>query len=130
MRIDKSTVRMLVFTVMALLFLTVQAWASTVDNALAKAKNEGKFVMLEIGSVGCIPCEKMRPVMARLSADYAGKLEVIFIDVKKDSASARKFRVFSIPTQVFLDKNGKEFHRHIGYYEYGKIVTVLGNAGL
>jgi thioredoxin 1 len=122
--------RLFLFTALMLLILSVQAQAAPVDSALAKAKNEGKIVMLEIGSVGCIPCDRMRPVMSRLSADYAGTLEVIFIDVKKDQKSARKFGVYSIPTQVFLDKNGKEFHRHIGYYEYEKIAVVLKKAGI
>jgi len=122
--------RLTLFTLLMLLLLSVQAQAAPVDEALAKAKSEGKIVMLEIGSVGCIPCDRMRPVMARLSADYAGKLEVIFVDVKKDQKSARKFGVYAIPTQVFLDKNGKEFHRHMGYYEYEKIAVVLKKAGI
>jgi CMP-2-keto-3-deoxyoctulosonic acid synthetase len=35
-----------------------------------------------------------------------------------------------IPTQVFLDMNGKEFHRHIGFYAYEEIAPVLKKAGL
>ena len=35
----------------------------TLDDSLSKAKAEGKIVMLELGSVGCIPCEQMKPVM-------------------------------------------------------------------
>ena len=38
--------------------------------------------------------------------------------------------LFGIPTQVFLDRNGKEFHRHIGYYAYESIVPVLKKAGI
>lgn len=86
--------------------------------------------MLELGSVGCIPCEQMKPVMAKLSSSYKGKLDVIFVDVRKDGESARRFGVTVIPTQVFLDKTGKEFHRHIGYYAYEEIVPVLKKAGL
>lgn len=104
--------------------------AGGIDNLLNKAKKEGKAVMLELGSVGCIPCEQMKPVMERLKKDYKGKLEVIFIDVRVDRESARRFGVYVIPTQVFLDKNGREFYRHIGYYPYEEIVPVLKNAGL
>jgi thioredoxin 1 len=35
-----------------------------------------------------------------------------------------------IPTQVFLDKNGKEFQRHIGFYDFDEIVPVLKKQGL
>ncbi|MCG2709891.1 MAG: hypothetical protein L6246_06210 [Thermodesulfovibrionales bacterium] len=63
---------------------------------LNKAKNEGKVVMLELGSVGCIPCEQMKPVMEKLRTNYMSKLEVIFIDVQKDRDSGRKFGVAMI----------------------------------
>jgi thioredoxin len=86
--------------------------------------------MLELGSVGCRPCEQMKPVMEKLRASYEGKLAVIFVDVRKDGDTAHQFHVYVIPTQVFLDKNGKEFHRHIGFYGYDEIVPVLKKAGL
>lgn len=100
------------------------------DNRIAAAHGAKKIVMLELGSVGCIPCEKMKPVMNKLSSTYQEKLEVIFVDVKKDREAARKFAVYGIPTQVFLGRNGKEFHRHIGYYPYEQIVPVLKKAGM
>ena len=115
-----------------LLLLSLPSWSSAgdVDNALNKAKQEGRVVMVELGSIGCIPCEQMKPVMARLSDTYRGKLDVIFIDVKRDQDTGRRFGVYMIPVQVFLDKNGKEFHRHVGFYAYEEIVPVLKKAGI
>jgi len=104
--------------------------ASDLDEHLHNAQREGKIVMLELGSVGCIPCEQMKPVMARLSDTYKGTLEVIFVDVRRDNKSGRQFGVYMIPTQVFLDKAGKEFHRHIGFYSYEEIAPVLKKAGI
>lgn len=104
--------------------------AGIVDDTLSNAKKDGKAVMLEIGSVGCIPCDKMKPVMEKLRTNYKDSLEVLFIDVRKDHESARRFGVTIIPTQVFLNKDGKEFHRHIGYYGYEEIEPVLKKAGI
>ncbi len=104
--------------------------AGGIDNVLNNAQKEGKMVMLELGSVGCMPCEQMKPVMDKLRTDYKGRLEVIFIDVKINREAARRFSAFAIPTQVFLDKTGREFHRHIGFYGYEEIVPVLKQAGL
>jgi len=118
------------FVVLIILLLSCWSDAAGVDDALVQAQREGKAVMLELGFEGCIPCEQMRPVMAKLSSTYKGKLEVIFVDVRKDHAAAGTFRIHGIPTQVFLDKNGKEFHRHIGYYAYEEIVPVLNKHGL
>ncbi len=104
--------------------------ADTTDAVLSSAKAEGKVVMLELGSVGCIPCEQMKPVMQKLRDTYKGKLEVLFIDVRKDNKTGRRFGVHAIPTQVFLDTKGKEFHRHIGYYSYEEITSMLKKAGI
>ena len=104
--------------------------ASDVDTVLAQAKKDGKIVMLELGSVGCITCEQMKPVMDKLRAGYKDTLEVYFIDVRRDNATGRRFGANMIPTQVFLDKDGKEFHRHVGFYAYDEIMPVLKKAGL
>jgi len=116
--------------VLFLLSLSSCSNAGDIDSALHKAKAEGKIVMLELGSIGCIPCEQMKPVMAKLSDTYKGKLDVIFIDVKKDHDTARRFGVYMIPVQVFLDNSGNEFHRHIGFYPYEEIAPVLKKAGI
>ncbi len=108
----------------------MQQCTGDIDGVLNKAKAEGKIVMLELGSVGCIPCEQMKPVMQRLRDTYPGKLEVIFIDVREDNKTGRRFGVNMIPTQVFLDKSGKEFHRHVGFYSYEEIAPVLKKAGI
>jgi len=31
----------------------------------------------------------------------------------------------TIPTQIFLDKDGREVFRHIGYFPYEEIVKIL-----
>ena len=113
-----------------ILLLSGCSQASDIDSVLAQAKKDGKVVMLELGSVGCIPCEQMKPVMDKLTQTYKEKLDVIFIDVKKDHDTASRFGVYMIPVQVFLDKTGKEFHRHIGFYAYDEITPVLKKAGL
>jgi len=113
-----------------ILLLSGCSQASDVDNVLAQAKKDGKVVMLELGSVGCIPCEQMKPVMTRLSDTYKGKLEVIFIDVKKDRDTGRRYGVYMIPVQVFLDRSGKEVHRHVGFYPYEEITAMLKKTGI
>jgi thioredoxin 1 len=130
-RVYASDIIYLFLLVLFIGFLSLPASADQqLDSRLAQAKKDNKVVMLEVGSVGCLPCENMKPVMARLSATYKSKLDVIFVDVRKDNEGARKFGVYGIPTQVFLDKNGKEFHRHVGFYPYDQIVPILKKAGM
>jgi len=110
----KLKIMLLSFLMLAL--VAACSSAGDIDAVLNKAKAENEIVMLELGSVGCIPCEQMKPVMQKLRETYAGKLEVIFIDVRQDNKTGRRFGANMIPTQVFLDAQGKEFHRHIGFY--------------
>ena len=124
------TVFALLLSLMSVLSMPARGHTAGIDDMLNAARKEGKAVMLELGSVGCVPCEQMKPVMEKLRANYKGKLEVIFVDVRKDRDTARKFGVFAIPTQVFLDKNGKEFQRHMGFYGYEEIVPALKKAGI
>lgn len=100
------------------------------DTLLLKAKTEKRAVMLELGSVGCVPCDMMQPVISRLAENYRGRMEIYFVDVKEAPSVARQFRIHGIPTQVFLDKDGAEFHRHVGFYEYDEIVAMLKKAGI
>ncbi len=124
----KLKIMMLSFLMLTL--STACSSAGDIDAVLNKAKAEGKIVMLELGSVGCIPCEQMKAVMQKLRETYTGKLEVIFVDVRRDNTTGRRFGVHVIPTQVFLDTQGKEFHRHIGFYAYEEIAPVLKKAGI
>lgn len=98
---------------------------AALDSALDMARQEGKLVMLELGSAGCVPCENMKPVMERLRQGYGDRLAVIFVDVKQDRHTANRYGVRMIPVQIFIDKQGSEFYRHIGFFPYEEIVPVI-----
>jgi len=68
--------------------------------------------LIELGRDKCIPCKLMAPILAELKEEYSGKLIVESIDVGKDPAIARKYQIRIIPTQIFLDPDGKELFRH------------------
>lgn len=70
--------------------------------------------LVELGSTTCIPCQMMKPVIEELTAEYDGRLEVVFVDVQQDPEQGHQYNVKTIPTQVFLDPSGKELFRHVG----------------
>lgn len=91
-----------------------------------------KVTFIELGSVNCIPCKQMQPVMKAIESKYAGQVKVIFYDVwtKEQRPYAEKYGIKLIPTQVFLDESGKEFHRHEGFYPEAEIDKILQSKGL
>jgi thioredoxin 1 len=91
-----------------------------------------KVTFVELGSVNCIPCKQMQPVMKAIEEKYGDQIEVIFYDVWKEDQKkySKQYGIKLIPTQVFLDANGKEFHRHEGFYPEAEIDKILQGKGL
>jgi thioredoxin 1 len=91
-----------------------------------------KVTFVELGSVNCIPCKAMQPVMKAIEEKYGEQVKVVFYDVwtKEQRHYAERYKIKLIPTQVFLDEYGKEFHRHEGFYPETEIDKVLQSKGL
>jgi len=85
---------------------------------------------IEIGSVSCIPCKMMAPILDELRKDYAGRLQADFIDVNEDRDAVTKFRIRVIPTQVLLDASGKELFRHEGFFPKAEILAKWKELGV
>ncbi len=94
------------------------------------SKVEPKITFLELGSTTCIPCKQMEKVLESVREKYGDQIEVIFHDIKKEKELVAKYRIKMIPTQVFLDVDGKEIHRHIGFYPEAQIDEFLLKQGL
>ncbi len=103
----------------------------TVQN-VQHSNSKAIVTFVELGSVNCVPCKQMQPIMASLEKKYGEQLEVIFYDVvkKEHKDKSKEFGIRLIPTQVFLDKNGKEIHRHEGFYPEAEIEKFLQEQGL
>jgi thioredoxin 1 len=91
-----------------------------------------KVTFVELGSVKCIPCKMMQPILKDIEKEYGGEVDVLFHDVwtAEGEPYAKKYGIRAIPTQVFLDEEGKEFFRHEGYYPKDEIVKVLKTKGI
>lgn len=98
----------------------------------AEKSAEPLVTFVEIGSVNCIPCKAMQPIMKEIEQEYKGQVKIVFHDVwtEKGKADAEKYKIRVIPTQVFLDKNGNEKFRHEGYYPKENVVFVLKMMGV
>lgn len=72
--------------------------------------------LLDLGAGKCIPCKMMAPILENLKEEYAGRMEVEFIDVWVNPDAGKPYGVEMIPTQIFFDAEGKELFRHIGFF--------------
>jgi len=94
--------------------------------------DEIKVTFVELGSVGCIPCDKMQPIMKEIEEEYKGQVKVVFHDVKTAEGKPyiKEFGIRAIPTQVFLDKDGNEYFRHLGFFAKDELIKILKMQGV
>jgi thioredoxin 1 len=99
---------------------------------LTEDPQKPKVTFVELGSVKCLPCRQMQPVMKAIEERYAGLVKVVFYDVWKEDQQhhAGDYKIRVIPTQVFLDDNGRELMRHEGFFPEKDIDAFLQSKGL
>jgi len=122
-----------ILTVAALVLGIFRTPAADLRSAFAQAKPaDVKVTFVEIGSVNCIPCRAMQPIMKEVEEEFKGQVKVVFHDVwtPKGKADAAKYNIRVIPTQVFLDKDGKEYFRHEGYFPKESVVQTVRMQGV
>lgn len=133
-------------TITLLLLVSCSLFCSKISGELAgetnfeqKAENEENLIItdaqidfskhevtfIELGADRCIPCKAMQPVMREIALEYKGTIQVVFYDVWKTPEYAKNYGIQLIPTQVFIDKNGQEIFRHVGFYAKDEIIKML-----
>jgi thioredoxin 1 len=134
--------KIIVFLIFITAFPLSYAQSSAFDNkekittrastdTLSKEQNY-KVTFIELGSVKCIPCREMQPIMKSIGEKYGKEVGVVFYDVltKSGEPYALKYKIEAIPTQVFLDAKGEEFYRHIGFFPEEELISVLKIKGV
>ncbi|MHB8994709.1 MAG: thioredoxin family protein [Armatimonadota bacterium] len=94
------------------------------------AAKSGLPRLVDLGSTTCIPCKEMAPILEELKTEYKGKVDVEFINVNENAAAADEYKINVIPTQVFIDKDGKEVFRHEGFYPKADILAQFEKMGI
>ncbi|MCF7919586.1 MAG: thioredoxin family protein [Candidatus Cloacimonetes bacterium] len=89
-----------------------------------------QITFLEFGSTTCIPCKMMEKVMEEVRTIYGDSVAVIFNNVNEERELSKTWNIKLIPTQIFLDADGKEFFRHEGYYPTEEIAKLFAENGL
>jgi cytochrome c-type biogenesis protein len=85
--------------------------------------------LIEAGATDCVPCRQMAPIIDALREDTAGRLNVRFVNVRTDDEARARYGVMVMPTQLFLDADGIEIHRHIGFLGRDAIIEAWAALG-
>lgn len=87
--------------------------------------------LIDLGATTCVPCKMMAPILEELEVEYAGVLDVSFIDVwqPENKETAESYRVTQIPTQIFFDPDGNELWRNVGFISKEDILAKWSEFG-
>ena len=70
-------------------------------------KYEGdKPAIVDFYATWCGPCKQVAPVLEELAKEYEGKIVIYKVDTDQEKELARAFGITSIPTLLFIPKNG------------------------
>lgn len=113
---------------LSLFLLTV----SSCTTGNSQPQENKKITFIELGSVHCKPCIKMQPIIRNIENKYGDQVKTIFYDVWTEEGKpyGDKYKISLIPTQVFLDRDGKEYYRHEGYFPEEDLVKILEMKGI
>ena len=110
----------------ALCFLPIEAVSENFDSVPVV----GMVTMIDLGAKKCIPCKMMAPILEKMEQRYRDRAAIVFIDVWENSEQAKRFRIRSIPTQIFFDENGREIYRHVGFMGEEDIIKQMKKMGV
>ncbi len=66
----------------------------------------GRPAIIDFYATWCGPCKQTAPIVEKLAEDYAGRIDVYKVDVDQQQELAAFFGVQSIPTILFIPKEG------------------------
>ena len=106
------------------IFLTPVLWAEDLffegDLMAAQkiAKSTRKLVMIDFKAEWCGPCKMLDRTTWKdenVISTLKDKAVAVKVDVDENSELAAKYSIHSLPTVIFVDGNGNEVSRFIGY---------------
>ncbi len=81
-------------------------------------------VLVDFYADWCAPCKMVSPIIARLAAEYKGRIVTVKINTEKKPAIAMRYSIRSIPT-IMLFHRGQQLMRLQGAYPYDRLKTEL-----
>lgn len=86
-----------------------------------------QYTFLEFGAKGCSGCKHMEPILAVIKNEYTSKINVIFQNLLTEQAlkTCKAFGILMIPSQIILNRQGKEIFRHTGTIEKEELLIIM-----
>jgi thioredoxin 1 len=86
----------------------------------------GQPVLVDYWAEWCGPCRMIAPLLDELDKDYAGKVQIVKVNVDDNPGSAQRFGIRGIPT-LKLFRGGQEVATQVGAVSKAQLKAFLDN---
>src|SRR6202521_1886274 len=103
-------------------------WHPWSDSVFAQAKSEGRFVLLDLGTVWCHWCHVMEKVTYRDSAviDLVGKNYLaVRVDADARPDLSNRYEDYGWPATIVFNSDGSEIVKRRGFLPPNQIASIL-----
>lgn len=83
-----------------------------------------KPVLIDFNAKWCPPCRRMAPYLEKLTAELAGDIKIIPIDVDANKEPANAYKIETLPT-LLLFKNKEIIWQHSGYISEADLREII-----
>ena len=78
----------------------------SISGFLKKVRTADKPLVVDFWAPWCVPCKTTKPILEKLAREYAGRVDVSFINADKSKEIIQHFKIMGIPTMIaFRDGN-------------------------
>ncbi len=89
--------------------------------------SSGNPVLIDFSAEWCKPCRKIDAMLYQLADELDEDIEIIKIDVDKNTALRKKYKIDAVPTLI-LFHNSKQIWRHTGLISVPEVVKAVNQA--
>jgi thioredoxin 1 len=96
------------------------------------APASGRPLLMDFTRDHCLPCQIMAPWIEELRVKLGGTVDVVEINIDRSQNRelGQFFKISSIPTQVYFDRDGREVFRNVGLATRPQMERSLREHGL
>lgn len=85
-------------------------------------KSQDTLLVVDFFATWCGPCKKLSPILDEVGEEFAGKANIVKVDVDESEALAVEYGIRSVPTVLFF-KGGKVVDKFVGAIPKSEIVS-------
>jgi thioredoxin-related protein len=103
----------------------------SVDEALAKAKEQNRVLMIDVFSEHCMQCKDLEEQLWDTADGAALGEDLIALQIESDGPAGERLRrlypVLGLPLVIFIEPGGKEIGRVVGFRGLAEFLTEARN---